>query len=120
MEAPFKDGEALLKTGEPQRRNGAIYAAGYGVQCALKARICLDRGKVYLDQTFHCRDLRRLAEAAALWPAIERDRHLTNRLTHLYGAWRVTLRCASRPYDPHAVRVFIGRAREFAQWLFEN
>ena len=34
----FRDGEALLKTGEQQRRIGAIYVAGYGIECALKAR----------------------------------------------------------------------------------
>jgi len=120
VEIRFKDGEALLKTGRPQRRIGAIYVAGYGVECALKARICFDRSARYLDREFHHHDLRRLAEATSLWPRIKRDPSRLGRLRYLQSEWHVTMRYAARPYDPSTVRDFITRAREFTRWLFDD
>ena len=110
----------MLKTGQPQRRMGAIYVAGYGLECALKARICSDRSERYLDREFHHHDLRRLAEATLLWPRIERDRSRLDRLRYLQSEWHVTMRYAVRPYDPSTVRDFISSAREFTKWLFDN
>lgn len=67
------DGQALLKNGSAQRRSGAIYIAGCGVECALKARICAARGEDDLDPQFCPHDLRRLAEATDRCPEIEQD-----------------------------------------------
>lgn len=120
VEVRFKDGEALLKTGEPQRRMGAIYVAGYGIECALKARICSDRREFHLDRSFHHHDLRKLAETTALWPDLKGDRDRLSRLTYLQSEWYVTMRYAARPYDANTVRRFINQAREFVRWLFEN
>ena len=116
----FRDGEALLKTGEQQRRIGAIYVAGYGIECALKARLCDDRRVRRLPAEFRHHNLRKLAERTALWPAIEGDPRRRSLLTFLVSEWEVSMRYAMRPYEEPQVRSFLERAREFAKWLSEN
>lgn len=113
----FADGEALLKTGHPERRMGAIYLAGYGIECALKARICADRGDSYLDPQFFHHDLRRLAEATTVWGRIQSSQQRLETLTYLQGMWDVSMRYAQHPYSPAEVRRFIQRGREFVRWL---
>lgn len=114
------DGEALLNTRQPLRRIGAVYVAGYGVECALKARICADRNEERLDKQFQHHDLRRLAEATSLWPRMHADPDRFARLRYLESEWFVAMRYAARTYDPSEVNRFIGRARDFTEWLLRS
>ena len=115
----FADGEALLNTGRPERRTGALYLAGYGIECALKARICADRSEAHLDPQFFHHDLRKLAEATAVWSQIQGNHQRGDTLTCLQTMWYVDMRYGCRTYDPAEVRRFIQKAREFARWLFD-
>jgi hypothetical protein len=114
----FADAEALLRTRVPERRNAAMYMAGYGVECALKAQICVTRDDDCLPAQFFHHDLRRLAEATDKWPAMSgaNPQHL-DRLTYLESEWRTAMRYAKRNYGYADVVSFIGKAREFTEWL---
>jgi hypothetical protein len=111
----FADGEALLRTERPERYGGAIYIAGYGVECALKARICHDLRQVSLPEKFWRHDLVWLAERTRFRCRVRADRQVSDRLRWLAGEWFVSMRYQRYPYDRARVRVFIQRAREFAQ-----
>lgn len=120
IELRLRDGEALLKMGVPERRSGALYVAGYGLECALKARICADRGETHLDRQLHHHDLRRLAEATGLWPVIKRDNARLRRLVYFQTMWDVRMRYAKRPHGEAEVREFLSPARDFTKWLSEH
>ena len=120
IEVRLRDGEALLRSGEPQRRIGAIYVAGYGLECALKARLCQDRRAVKLPREFAHHDLRRLVESSTVWPNLKNNKQWLDTFRALCSEWVVAMRYDVRPYDPTAVRKFIAKIREFAKWLSEN
>jgi hypothetical protein len=120
----FDDAEALLRTNVPQRRNGAMYMAGYGVECALKARICDERGEQRLDPEFsHGRrghDLAWLAENTNRWSGLPGGDPHRDILRDLQGQWDVAMRYTSPYRDPSAVRKFIEKAKDFTTWLLRN
>ena len=116
----FGDGWALLATRRPERRAGAVYVAGYGVECALKARICADRGEERLDPQFFHHDLRRLAEATAKWTDIRCNRERSEALVYLQAEWDVEMRYEQRSLDSRGVNRFIKKAEEFAKWLLSD
>ncbi len=113
----FADAEALLRTRVPERRNAAMYMAGYGVECALKAQICVSRDENCLPAEFFHHNLRRLAEATDKWPSLlEPDPRHLDRLTYLESEWQTAMRYAKRSYDYAYVAGFIDKAREFTEW----
>lgn len=116
----FRDGETLLRSGEPERRIGAIYVAGYGIECALKARLCVENRVDTLPPQFAHHDLQRLVECTDIWPCLKTNREWYNMFVFLCSEWNVSMRYAMRPYDPLQVRKFIEKAKEFTKWLFEH
>jgi len=115
------DAEALLRTRVPERRNAAMYLAGYSVECALKALICVARNEDCLDNQFFHHNLRRLAEATDKWPGIaEIAPHRLDRLTYIESEWQTAMRYAKRNYNPNDVVKFITRVREFTEWLLRS
>jgi hypothetical protein len=115
VETRFRDGAALWRTRIPERYGGAVYIAGYGLECALKARICAERRFEYLPRKYWTHDLNWLASQTNRWNAIVADRGLHTRFLHLTTEWEVTMRYAKRPYEAQGVWNFIVRAREFAE-----
>jgi hypothetical protein len=116
----FADAETLLKTGIPERRNGAMYMAGYGVECALKARICAERGEDHLDKEFYHHDFRRLAENTSKWRNLSASDEWRRTLDTLQSLWEVQMRYTMRYSDPNTVRRYLEMARSFTTWLLRN
>lgn len=114
------DGQALLKSNAQQRFGGAIYIAGYGVECALKARICAFRNEDELHKDFFHHDLRRLAEATDKWLEIKASPERQERLAYLESTWMVTMRYEGKSYSKNDVREFIERASGFVTWLLRS
>jgi hypothetical protein len=111
----FRDGEALLRTGQPERFGAAVYIAGYGLECALKARICDDTHTRDLPRQFWHHDLLSLARNTSRWPAIAADRSLRERLLALTAEWDVRMRYTAVRYEARSVLRFITRAKELAK-----
>ena len=116
----FADAEALLKTKVPLRLHGAIYMAGYGIECALKARICADRDQDWLEQQFWHHDLRKLAQVTRKWAALPADDPHRDALVVLQSAWDVQMRYALPHRKPTEVLKFIEEAKDFATWLLQS
>lgn len=116
----FADAEVLLSTKVQQRFNGAMYMAGYGIECALKARICADRREDHLEKQFRHHDFRRLAEKTQKWAELpEHDTHRET-LVVLQTEWDVHMRYEVPYRNADEVRKFIGKARDFTTWLLQN
>lgn len=116
----FRDGEVLLRSGEPERRIGAIYVAGYGIECALKARLCMERRVEKLPPEFKHHDLQSLARCTSAWRQLEDDRNWLARFTSLCEEWNVSMRYAKYPYEAPRVISFLQKAKEFIKWLSQN
>jgi len=116
----FADATALLNTKTPQRRNAAMYMAGYGVECALKTLICVTRGQDHLEPQFFHHNLWGLAESTSRWSVLSAAGPWRDRLVFIQGEWEVAMRYGVRSYDPKQVLKFITKAKEFTLWLLES
>lgn len=116
----LEDARTLLLSEDPRRRNGAAYLAGYAVECALKARLCADRGELFLDPEFYVHDFVGLARRTQLWPEIETDQRVQQLFAQLDTQWSVHLRYAAGHLDAQDVRRYIEKAEAFCRWLFAN
>jgi hypothetical protein len=116
----FADASALLNTRVPQRRNAAMYMAGYGVECALKTLICVTRGQDQLEPQFFHHNLWRLAEFTSRWSDLSATGLGRDRLVYIQGEWEVAMRYGVCSYDPRRVLKFIIRAKELTRWLLES
>ena len=114
------DGLALLETGKPERRSGAIYMAGYSVECALKYRICRDLGQDRLEPKHYGHGLCWLAEQTGLWSELSRDRAQRDKLAYLETEWNVSMRYERRNYSRDEVLRFLKKAEELTKWLYDT
>ena len=103
----------------PQRRNGALYLAGYAVECALKATICLHRGTGRLEPGFFTHDLSELAQAAGLWPTLVADPGTISTFERV-AFWHVALRYQALSWATSDVWQFLRDCEELTQWVSEN
>ena len=114
------DAWALLKTGDAARRIGALYLAGYAVECALKARICSDTNAKYLAPKFFIHDLQKLGEFTTLRGKLSADKNVNKLLAFLALSWSVNWRYQQPVLREEEVKLFLERVTEFQTWLFEN
>ncbi len=119
-ELRLADAWVLLKAKAPKHRNGAVYLGGYSIECALKARICRDRGADTLPPEFYSHSFHFLAEKTTLWPKLQSDERIMQLFVYLESEWAVQLRYHMRVLDPHHVRNFLNKSKDFTQWLFVN
>ena len=103
----------------PQRRNGALYLAGYAVECALKARICLHRRRGRLEPEFFTHDLFALAQAAGLWPGFVAEPGTISAFERV-AFWHVALRYQALTWATSDVWRFLRDCEELTRWVSEN
>jgi len=116
----IRDGEALLRTGQPERYGAAIYLAGYALECAMKACICADKKCKCLPAEYWHHDLMALARRTVWWNLADVGRGLHGRLASVAAEWDVTMRYSVVPYTARDVLEFIATvtelSKEFAPW----
>ena len=122
------DARALLQAGEGHRR-GAMYLAGYAVECKLKAigmevencwtlRELADHWDVDWDRVF-THDLERFAKQLSLWNRLKAGtvwRHFAGEVNQWNPAWRYN------PHEPAAdkAEAFLEAVVLVMQWLDSN
>ena len=116
----IRDGEALLRTGQPERYGAAVYLAGYALECAMKACICADKKYKCLPTKYWHHDLMALARHTVRWNLAAVGRGMQGRLASVAAEWDVTMRYSVVPYAARDVLQFIATVRElskeFAPW----
>lgn len=105
---------------QPQRRAGAVYLAGYAAECALKARLCADRGMRRLPRRFFTHDLAALARETAVWARLRSDSTVRRRFIIITSTWDVSLRYQTKDPGYEEARRLLERVKEFVKWVFAS
>jgi hypothetical protein len=77
---------------EKDRHNGAIYLAGYAIECHLKFAFCQRRGVLYLPAHLEVHDWDKLVAAAGLLPDIKQQPKMDAIYSALADKWGPSLR----------------------------
>ncbi len=89
------DAETLL---DRSRFNGAIYLAGYAVECHLKYAVCDRKNVLYLPATLEVHDWDKLVEAAGLAADIKAQHQISLIYDALAERWGPALRYRTVKY----------------------
>ena len=120
IQVRLDDAMALLTTGKQARRNGAIYLAGYAVECALKTRVCLDRGEQFLDSRFYTHDLSSLLDKTRKGVELKRQDLRAKSFRSIVSTWSVSMRYNAAVLEDRDVRIFLSECRGFVKWLLSE
>jgi hypothetical protein len=93
------DAEKLYDT---KRVHGAIYLAGYAIECHLKYAVCESVGSTYLDSSLETHSWDTLLRRAGLKPKLQQNGQIQSVYDDLAEVWTTALR-----YNP-ASRVLPG------------
>jgi HEPN domain-containing protein len=91
------EAETLLKN---HHYNGAIYLAGYAIECQLKFAVCRQKGCTYLPENLEVHDWDVLIAAAGLATDIQAERSISNIYEALAQQWGPALRYRTKKYPP--------------------
>ena len=92
----MEDAGSLLSHG---RHNGAIYLAGYAIECHLKFAYCQRRDELYLPEHLEVHDWDRLIDAAGLLPDIKQQAAMDAIFSALADKWGPSLRYRTAKYS---------------------
>jgi hypothetical protein len=137
-ERRFDDAEALRKTGQNARANGAMYLGGFVIECLLKAKLLEryrwlqstaspdDRSKADQRLWSLCYRLHELDEILDKLPEITeklsrteggRSNRLVQSLKSICGQWTVFARYSPYTADMDDARTFLDQVKELKPWL---
>ena len=94
----IEDAKSLLKS---RRHNGAIYMAGYAVECHLKFAFCHQKCVTHLPGKLEVHDWDTLVSAAGMLPAIKAQRAMDALYSALVDRWGPSLRYSTATYSPN-------------------
>ena len=122
--ARLEDAVVLLRAAElqkaPQRRVGAIYLAGYAVECALKARICFEKSLPALPRDLWEHNLRFLSERTRRGRQMLQEQGIMASFRHVESVWTTALRYRLPSIPAQEAWRFWERAQEVTRWLFSE
>ena len=113
----MRDARVLLNA---KRYNGAIYLAGYAIECHLKYSYCARRQAVHLPPQYETHRWDKLVEAAG----VAADLKSAPRIFDLYSAlgdeWEPSLRYETRPYPQREALQLYKEFDELYKFLRES
>lgn len=112
----LQDARALLRA---RRWGGAIYLAGYVVECLLKAIILVREERPWLPLRYWHHDLERLTEEAGLRPSLARPgvAEIRQRMALLLGLWDVTMRYGGTRFTREQAERALAGVEVIRRWL---
>lgn len=135
-ERRFGDAQALCATGENERANGAMYLAGFVIECLLKAHLLerfphLGPRPAPADENerriwsllFRLHDLDEMLEhlpelrARLQTTQSPHGGNILSRLKTICGSWTVFARYSPRSATIREASSFLGLVRELKKWL---
>jgi len=105
------DAEVLLAS-RKRRYNGAVYLAGYSIECALKAAICVQKNLTQLPEEYKIHDFNELlAATGSILPSP------LVRKFEIINTWSVNIRYQTRAWNAQEARELIDSVKEVKGWL---
>jgi antitoxin component of MazEF toxin-antitoxin module len=107
----LEDAQVLLSS-HKRRINGAVYLGGYGIECSLKAAICVVKDLPTLPVEYRTHDLEALLTATGLL--------LPSELVVKFwtvNVWSADLRYLTKPWKVPEAHRFLENVREVKQWI---
>ena len=80
------------KLNEANRVHGAIYLAGYAIECHLKYAVCENSESTYLDSSLETHSWERLAAKSRIIHTIRRNKRIQAIYEELAEGWNTSLR----------------------------
>jgi HEPN domain-containing protein len=111
------DAEVLLKG---KRNEGAVYLAGYAVECALKWAITERDQTIYLDGALEIHDLDLLLKASGLDPCLAEDRQIRPLYSALSDSWGPQGRYSGKRITAKEATLLYNQARLVYGWIIEK
>ena len=105
---------------DSDRWHGAIYLAGYSVECLLKYAAGQRAGEMYLDREYEIHHLDRLMTASGLLPDLQKQRGLKDVWSAFAQEWNPSLRYRCNMYRERDGRLFFDQINELFQWLWQR
>lgn len=112
----LRDAAFLLRGG---RYQGAIYVAGYAIECHLKFAVCERKGFIHLPAVLEVHDWDALLIAGGLSSEIQAERRMSGIYSALAEAWGPSLRYRTAAYAPGAARRLYSEFETLYQFLAE-
>ena len=81
------------------RHNGAIYLAGYAIECHLKFAFCHRKAELYLPARLEVHDWDKLVDAAGLLPDIKQQATMEAIYSAMVEKWAPSLRYRTGNYS---------------------
>lgn len=113
----LEDASVLL---DQRRHQGAIYLAGYALECLLKYAITRRQGDIYLSAKFETHDLDELLLAAGLLPALQSARSIHAIYSEFAELWTVELRYRPKSITPKEASRLYEQVEEIYDWINDN
>ncbi len=105
---------------DQNRFGGAIYLAGYAVECLLKWTITQRRECVYLPGVFEIHDLGALLSEAGLQPLLREETELRDVFWALADQWGPELRYLAKAPEPLRARRLYQQIAKVYDWIVEQ
>ena len=105
---------------ERNRHAGAVYLAGYTVECILKWAITDRNELVYLPEKFETHHWDTLPSAAGLGTALKNNKKMLGVYSELVEQWQPNLRYRAHIRRPKEVRDLYDKMKEVYTWIIEQ
>lgn len=116
-EMRLKDARVLL---DSNRLNGALYLAGYSVECALKWAVTRRLELVYLPADLETHDLQKLVGNSGLMPQLREDAAIAPLFSALVDDWGPQERYAASKLDAKTAKRLYNQTKQVYEWLIER
>jgi HEPN domain-containing protein len=111
------DAEVLLKG---KRYEGAVYLAGYAVECALKWAVTEREETIYLDGALETHDLDILLKASGLDHYMSEDSKIRPLFSALSDGWGPQGRYSGQRIAAKEASLLYNQARQVYTWVIEK
>jgi hypothetical protein len=102
-----------------ERYNGAIYLAGYAIECQLKYAYCDRKEETYLPVQYETHSWDILVEAAGLSPDLKTESKMFDLFSALAEQWGPELRYRTKSYGAGKALQLYNELQELYQFLRE-
>ena len=113
----LRDAEVLLSN---KRFHGALYLAGYSVECALKWAITQHEEGIYLPADLEVHDLQKLMGRSGLAQDLQRDMAISPLFSALVDDWGPQERYAASKLDGKTALRLYKQTNQVYKWILER